>query len=53
MKQATDVIIPAGMKPQPEEHEVEIAWVLARHYHCIIEFLQPIASYKTKLPMLL
>jgi hypothetical protein len=29
---------------------VAVAWVLANYYRCTIEFLQPIASYKTKTP---
>lgn len=49
-RQKAAVIIPDEMKPQPEEHEVVVAWILAKHYHCTIEFLQPIAGYKTKTP---
>jgi hypothetical protein len=50
MPQNADVIIPDGMKPLPEEHEIEIAWILARHYRCVVEFLQPTAGYKMKTP---
>lgn len=44
------VIIPPDMKSDPEKHEVEVAWLLARHYHCVIEFIKPIDSYKVKTP---
>lgn len=50
MKQRADVIIPENMAPPPEKHEVEIAWILARHYNFIVEFLKPTDSYKSKTP---
>lgn len=50
MPQTADVIIPDGMKPLPEEHEIDVAWILARHYRCVVEFLQPTAGYKMKTP---
>ena len=50
MKQKSEIVIPEGMKPQPEDHEIDIAWILAKHYECIIEFLRPSAGYKMKTP---
>lgn len=48
MKQYPSVIVPKHISPRPESHEREIAWILARHFQCRIEFLIPIDSYKTK-----
>lgn len=45
-----DVIIPHDMKPHPEDHELAVGWILARHYNCVVEFLQVVAGYKTKTP---
>jgi hypothetical protein len=42
------VIIPAGHPNPPEQHEVDVAFVLARHYHCTVEFLIPVDDYKRK-----
>jgi hypothetical protein len=44
------VIIPAGHPNPPEYHEVAIAWILARHYSCSVEFLIPVDDYKRKTP---
>jgi hypothetical protein len=44
------VIIPAGHPNPPQPHEVTIAWILARHYDCTVEFLIPIDDYKRKTP---
>ena len=41
------VIIPASPNP-PEPHEVDVAWILARHFRCTIEFLTPVDDYKRK-----
>jgi hypothetical protein len=49
-RQKADVIIPDSIKPKPEDHELAVAWILAKHYICIVEFLQPVAGYKTKTP---
>ena len=49
-RQKASVIIPDGMKPEPEDHELTVARILAKHYSCVVEFLQPVASYKTKTP---
>ena len=50
MKRLGTVIIPEDMKPLPEAHEIEVAQILARHYACVVEFLQPTAGYKMKTP---
>jgi hypothetical protein len=42
------VIIPSGLTNPPEPHEISAAWILARHYNTIVEFLRPIkGSEKT------
>jgi hypothetical protein len=43
-----DVIIPPNHPNPPEKHEVEAAWILARHFNTIVEFLIPIKGYKVK-----
>jgi len=42
------VIIPVGHPNPPEPHEVNAAFILARHFRCTIEFLVPIDDYKRK-----
>ena len=42
------VIIPAGHPNPPEQHEVDSAMVLARHYQTTVEFIIPIDDYKRK-----
>jgi hypothetical protein len=42
------VIIPAGHPNPPEPHEVDAAYVLARHYQETVEFLIPVDDYKRK-----
>jgi len=42
------VIIPAGHPRPPESHEIDAAWVLARHFRCVIEFLVPVDDYLRK-----
>jgi hypothetical protein len=44
------VVISQSIKPRPEEYEVSVAWILARHYNCIVEFLKPLGGYKMKTP---
>jgi len=44
------VIIPTGHPKRPEEHEVDTAWVLARHYRTTVEFLVPVDDYKRTSP---
>jgi hypothetical protein len=43
-----DVIISDNHPNPPEDHEVEAAWILARHFNAVVEFLIPIGGYKTK-----
>jgi len=43
-----EVIIPRNHPNPPEEHEVEAAWILARHYNTTVQFLIPIEGYKVK-----
>ena len=42
------VIIPAGHPNPPEPHEVEAAYILARHYQETVEFLIQVDDYKRK-----
>jgi len=42
------VIIPAGHPNPPEPHEVDVAYILARHYQNTVEFLIPVDDYKRK-----
>jgi hypothetical protein len=49
-KSAANVVIPSNAKPPPEEHEVSAAWILARHYSCVITFLPKLEGYKLKSP---
>jgi hypothetical protein len=44
------VIIPTGHPNPPEPHEIEAAWILARHFSCTVEFLIPLDDYKRKTP---
>lgn len=48
MAKLVEVIIPDNIKPAPEKHEVEVAWILARNFKCIVEFLKPVAGYRMK-----
>jgi hypothetical protein len=45
-----NVIIPESLRVQPEAHETDAAWVLARHYNTEVEFLRPVDGYKIKTP---
>jgi hypothetical protein len=42
------VIIPTGHPNPPEQHEIEVAWILAQHFDTTVEFLLPIDDYKRK-----
>jgi hypothetical protein len=42
------VVIPTGHPNPPEQHEVEVAWILARHFGAKIEFLLPVDDYMRK-----
>lgn len=45
-----NVIIPNTIKPYPEKHEVEVAWIVAKHFKFVVEFLQPRIGYRMKTP---
>lgn len=47
---APEVIIAATINPKPEQHEKEIATILAHYFQCTVEFLQPSRGYKQKTP---
>ena len=40
-----DVIIPPNHPNPPEPHEIDTAWVLARHFNCIVSFVIPVNDY--------
>jgi len=42
------VIISASHPNPPEPHEIDTAWILARHFRCTVEFLIPIDDYMRK-----
>ena len=42
------VIIPPNLDNLPEPHEIEAAWIIARHYNCVVKFLKPMIGYKVK-----
>ena len=42
------VIIPTDHPNPPEQHEVDAAYILARHYQTVVEFLVPVDDYKRK-----
>jgi len=42
------VIIPASHPNPPEPHEIDAAWILARHFRCTVEFLKPVDDYMRK-----
>ena len=42
------VIIPASHPNPPEPHEIDAAWILARHFRCTVEFLMPVDDYMRK-----
>jgi hypothetical protein len=44
------VIIPGNLDNPPEQHEIDAAWILARHYNCTVEFLRPSKGYMVKTP---
>ncbi|MCL2471520.1 MAG: hypothetical protein FWF25_07250 [Propionibacteriaceae bacterium] len=42
------VVLPANSPVLPEPHEVEAAWILARHFGAVVEFLRPSEGYKMR-----
>ena len=47
---AGQVIIPTNLSNPPAPHEVDVAWIIAKHYGQNVEFLKPIDDYKRKTP---
>ena len=47
-KEKAEVFIPPNLDNPPEEHEIEAAWIIAKHYDCLVKFLKPIIGYKIK-----
>jgi hypothetical protein len=45
-----NVKIPDALTAKPQPHEVEITWIVARHFKTTVEFLQPIDGYMVKTP---
>jgi hypothetical protein len=45
-----NVIILSGIENLLEKHEVDAAWILARHYNAVIEFLRRVDGYKISTP---
>jgi len=44
------VIFPANNSKPPQPHEIDVADILAHHYHTTVNFLAPIDDYKRKTP---
>ncbi|MDR0490568.1 MAG: hypothetical protein LBH28_04910 [Oscillospiraceae bacterium] len=42
------VVIPTNHPNPPEQHEIDAAWILARHFQCVVEFLTPVDDYMRK-----
>jgi len=47
-KNPGQVIFPVNHPNPPEQHEVDVAHILARHYRTTVKFLVPIDDYKRK-----
>jgi hypothetical protein len=52
-KSKAQVIIPPNHPNPPESHEVDAAWILARHYDCVVSFIIPINDYGRPSPDIL
>ena len=42
------VIIPTNHPSPPEQHEIDAAYALARHFQTMVEFIVPVDDYKRK-----
>jgi len=42
------VVIPLGRSQRPEQHELDVAYILAQHYKTTVEFIVPVDDYKRK-----
>ena len=47
-KNRSKVVIPLGHPNPPEQHEIDAAFILARHYNTKVEFIIPIYDYMRK-----
>jgi hypothetical protein len=47
-KEKADIFIPPNLDNPPEDHEIDAAWIIARHYNCLVRFLKPIIGYKVR-----
>ena len=45
-----NVIVANKIKNNVEQHEIEAAWIIARHFNRPVEFLEPINDYMRKTP---
>ena len=45
-KESGKIILPAGMKPRPEEHELHVASILSGYFNADVEFV-PRANQRT------
>ena len=45
-----EVIVSPNIIPEPDDHEIAAAWILARHFNCKITFIKPLGGYKIKTP---
>jgi len=51
MKEDTsEVVIPSCLDVLPEQHEIDAAWIIAKHYKSVVEFLRPTDGYMVKTP---
>jgi hypothetical protein len=48
VKAKANVIIPTNMRNPPEQHEIEVAWIISEYFNCEVIFLKPVDAYKTK-----
>ena len=44
------VITPDNNPCPPSENEIDVAWILAYHFKCVVEFIIPLDDYKRKTP---
>jgi len=42
------VIFPVNHPDPPQQHEIDVAYILARHFRTAVEFLIPVYDYKRK-----
>jgi len=49
-KVIANIIIPSDVDRLPELHEIDIAWILAKHFNCEVVFLRRLQGFKRKTP---